>query len=211
MDETPTSSSWPTLRLRTRLASGLVALIPIVVTIAVLRFVFNVTAGILLPLVEPIVGTWPAAAQAALSLAILVAAVYLLGEVATNFVGRRAIGLGEAVVLRVPFVKTIYSISKRVVGALQRSESHAFRSVVFIAFPGPHLRAVGFVTSTLQDADGSEWNTVFVPTTPNPTTGFLQVVRREDLEETGLSVEEGIQMVMSLGVMAPGDVLPLGA
>ncbi len=192
------------------MASGLVALVPIVVTIAVLRFVFNFTAGILLPIVDPAFETWPALARAGISLAILVLGVYLLGEVATNLVGRRLLSLGESVVLRVPFVKVVYSISKQVAAAFQAREAKAFKSVVFLEFPRPGMRAVGFVTSQAQDADGVAYSTVFVPTTPNPTTGFLQIVRQEDLVQTSYTVEEGIKIVMSLGVLMPEEGIPSG-
>lgn len=204
MDNPEPGSPHRARHFRTRMASGLVALIPIVVTVAVLRVLFAFTAGILLPIVEPALGDWPTAARAALSLAILVVAIYLLGEIAMNVVGRRILALGEAVVLRLPFVKVIYSASKQVVAAFQGQKSRAFESVVFVEFPHPGMRAVGFVTSSIEREDGSKWNTVFVPTTPNPTTGFLQIVPRDAVVQTDYTVEEGIKMVMSLGVLMPG-------
>ncbi|MGD2044893.1 MAG: DUF502 domain-containing protein, partial [Gemmatimonadota bacterium] len=146
---------------------------------------------------------WPALARAALSVGILLIIVYMLGALATNIVGRRVLALGESVVLRVPLVKSVYSVSKQVVAAFQGQGRKAFKAVVFVEFPQPGMRAVGFVTSEVQREDGSVWNTVFVPTTPNPTTGFLQLVPRESLEQTGFTVEEGIKMVMSLGVLIP--------
>ncbi|HSM62244.1 MAG TPA: DUF502 domain-containing protein [Longimicrobiales bacterium] len=193
-------------RLRTRMASGLVALVPIVVTVYVLRLAFAVTSGILLPVIDPAVREWPELWRAGLSLAILIVAVYLLGEIATRTVGRRILGVGEAVLLRVPFVKVVYSASKQVVEAFQSPTARAFKSVVFLEFPRPGTRAVGFVTSSITRPDGSVWNTVFVPTTPNPTTGFLQVVPEVDLEKTDMTVEEGIKMIMSLGVLVPGRI-----
>jgi uncharacterized membrane protein len=186
----------------------MVALIPIVVTVAVLRFVFNFTAGILLPFVDPAFETWPPLARAAISLGILIVGVYVLGEVATNLVGRRLLSFGESILLKVPFVKVVYSVTKQVVAAFQARETRAFKSVVLIEFPRPGMQAVGFVTSKVIGDDGSTWTTVFVPTTPNPTTGFLQVVRDEDLVETHYTVEEGIKMVMSLGVLVPGQRIP---
>lgn len=190
-------------RVRTRMASGLVALVPVVVTVFALRFLFSFTAGILLPVVDPALADWPWVWKGAISLGILLVGVYLLGEVATHVVGRRILGLGDALLLRVPFVKVIYRISKQVVSAFQGPGARAFQSVVFVAFPHPGMRAVGFVTSTITRADGSVWNTVFVPTTPNPTTGFLQVVPAADLVHTDFTVEEGVKMVMSLGVLVP--------
>ena len=196
-------------RVQTRMASGLVALVPVAVTVFALRFLFSFTAGILLPVVDPALADWPWAWKAAVSLGMLLAGVYVLGEIATHVVGRRILGLGEAVLLRVPFVKVVYRISKQVVSAFQGSGVRAFQSVVFVAFPHPGMRALGFVTSTIEREDGSVWKTVFVPTTPNPTTGFLQVVAAEDLVETDFSVEEGVKMVMSLGVLMPDRAVGL--
>lgn len=189
--------------LKTRIASGLVVLIPLVITVAVIRFVFDFMSGILLPVIDPALANWPALARAAISVAILLVIVYLLGALATNIVGRRVLGLGESLVLRLPLVKSVYSVSKQVVAAFQGQGTRAFKSVVFVEFPQPGMRAVGFVTSEVRREDGSVWNAVFVPTTPNPTTGFLQLVPRESLEQTGFTVEEGIKMVMSLGVLIP--------
>jgi uncharacterized membrane protein len=189
--------------LKTRIASGLVVLIPLVITVAFVRFVFDFTSGILLPVIDPAFADWPALARAAISLLILLVLVYLLGALAANIVGRRVLALGEGVVLRLPLVKSVYSVSKQVVAAFQGQGTQAFKSVVFVEFPHPGMRAVGFVTSEMERGDGSIWNTVFVPTTPNPTTGFLQLVPRDSLEQTGFTVEEGIKMVMSLGVLGP--------
>jgi uncharacterized membrane protein len=185
------------------MASGLVVLIPLVVTVAVIRFLFAFTSGILLPVIDPAVADWPPTLRALLSLAVLVAAVYVLGEIATHVIGRRLLGLGEAVVMRVPLVKVIYSASKQVVAAFQGRGTRAFQSVVYIEFPSPGMRAIGFITSTTRREDGRMWSTVFVPTTPNPTTGFLQLVPADDVVRTGYTVEEGIKMIMSLGVLIP--------
>lgn len=190
--------------LRTRMAQGLLALVPLIVTVIVLRFLLQVTSGILLPLIDPWLDHWPAVARALLSLGILLLLIYLLGLVASQVVGRRVLEWGEAVVLKVPFVKAIYSASKQVVAAFQGPGARSFKSVVFIEFPGPGMRAVGFLTGGFSDTDGRAWVTVFVPTTPNPTTGFLQVVPESDVMRTDFTVEEGVKMVMSLGSLMPG-------
>lgn len=192
--------------LRTRMTQGMVVLVPVVVTILVLRFAFTVTAGILLPFVDPAVADWPWLWRALLSLGILFLGIYVLGEVAARTVGRRLLGVGDAILLRVPFVKVVYRASKQVVDAFQRPTARAFKSVVFLEFPRPGMRAVGFVTGTLVRPDGSRWKTVFVPTTPNPTTGFLQIVPETDLDATDMTVEEGVKMIMSLGVLVPDRV-----
>ena len=189
--------------MRTRMASGLVVLIPLVVTIGLIRFLFGFTSGILLPIVDPAVADWPPLWRAVLSLGVLVLGVYILGEIAHHVVGRRVLALGESVVMRVPLVKVVYSASKQVVAAFQGRGTRAFQSVVYLEFPREGMRAIGFVTSTTRREDGGLWSTVFVPTTPNPTTGFLQLVKEDDMIRTTYTVEEGIKMVMSLGVLVP--------
>lgn len=193
-------------RVRSRMASGVVALVPVVVTIYVLRLLFGITAGILLPLVDPAVADWPWLLRAGLSFLILLAAIYLLGELTTNLVGRRVLGLGEEILLRLPIVKVVYRASKQVVTALQRPNSQAFKEVVFVEFPRPGTRAVGFLTSTFLGADGELWHSVFIPTTPNPTTGFLEFLRSEEVIHTDFTVEEAFKMIMSLGVLPPEGV-----
>jgi len=190
-------------RLRSRMTSGLVVMVPVVVTLFVLRVLFGFTAGILLPVIDPAVEDWPLVLRLGLSLGMLLVLLYVLGEVATNLLGRRVLQLGESVLLKVPFVKVVYGAAKQVVAAFQGQRSRAFKSVVFVEFPRPGMRAVGFVTGSLKKPDGSVWNTVFVPTTPNPTTGFLQIIPREEVIQTDFSVEEGIKMIMSLGVLVP--------
>ena len=188
---------------RARMTSGLVVLVPVVVTLFVLRVLFAFMAGILLPVIDPAVEDWPVALQWGLSLGMLLFLLYFLGGVATNLVGRRVIQFGEGILLKVPFVKVVYGAAKQVVAAFQGQRSRAFKSVVFVEFPRPGMRAVGFVTGSLKKPDGSVWNTVFVPTTPNPTTGFLQIIPREEVILTDFTVEEGIKMIMSLGVLVP--------
>lgn len=190
-------------RLRNRMASGLVVLVPVVVTVLVLRLLLTVTAGLLLPVIAPAVASWPALWREALSLAALVVVVYLLGEVTAHVVGRRVLGMGDAILLRVPFVKVIYSASKQVVAAFRSPSARAFKSVVLIEFPREGMKALGFITGKVQRPDGETWYTVFVPTTPNPTSGFLQIVRESDLIRTNFTVEEAVKMIMSLGVLVP--------
>jgi uncharacterized membrane protein len=149
----------------------------------------------------------------ALSFVILVGSLWILGEITAHVVGRRFLGLGEKILLKVPVVRVIYRTSKQVVTAFEGQDRAAFKSVVFLEFPRQGMRALGFVTSTIEQPDGSTWNTVFVPTTPNPTTGFLQVVRTAEVTATDFSVEEAFKMIMSLGVLSPERVeaLPLGS
>ena len=105
--------------------------------------------------------------------------------------------------VRVPVVRVIYKASRQVVSGFEGRERSTFRSVVLIEFPHPGSRSVAFVTSSFEKPDGSSWRTVFVPTTPNPTTGFLQILPASSVVPTEFTVEEAFQRVMSLGVLSP--------
>ncbi len=190
-------------RIKTRMASGLVVLIPLVITLAVIRFLFGFTSGILLPFIDPALASWPAPARDALSLFILLVTVYLLGAMAAHVLGRRVLAMGERLVLKLPIVKAIYAAAKQIVGTFQGKGAESFKSVVFVEFPHPGMRAIGFVTSRVQREDGSVWSLVFVPTTPNPTTGFLQLVPTDKVTPAGIAIEDGIKLVMSLGSLTP--------
>jgi uncharacterized membrane protein len=195
--------------MRARVVSGIAVLIPLFITFVVLRAVFGFAAGIVLPILDPAADHLSEPVRVALALGILFLIVYGLGELAAHVVGRRILSLGDWLLLRVPFVRVIYKTSRQVVSAFQRTDSSAFKSVVLVEFPHPGLRSVAFVTSTFSSPDGSEWKTVFIPTTPNPTTGFLQVVPASRVVNTDFTIEEAFQMVMSLGVMSPGRLSKL--
>lgn len=195
-------------RVRNRVVSGLVVLVPVAITIFALRFLVGVMAGVLLPVIGPVVDHWPWSWRAALSVALLLSIAYLLGEVAAHVVGRKLLALGEGLVLRVPFVKVIYSASKQVVEALGARRESQFKSVVLIEFPRLGTRSLGFLTGTIERPDEEPWRTVFIPTTPNPTTGFLQLVPASQVLPTEMTVEEAIKTIMSLGVLPPRGLPP---
>lgn len=188
--------------IRKRVVTGLVVLIPLGITIFALRFLFTAATGLLLPFLDPVIGHLPGWARALLSIALLFAILLLVGQVATNVVGRRLIQMFEHLVLRIPIVRIIYQAAKQVVEAFGAPRAD-FQTVVMVEFPRPGMRAVGFLTNTIQDEDGRPWCTVFIPTTPNPTTGFLQVVPAESTVRLDWTVEDAVKTIMSLGVLTP--------
>lgn len=189
--------------VRTRVVAGLIVLVPVGITFLVLRFLLRSTAGVLAPLVTRLLGQLPDAVVAAISVCALVVLLYLVGVLTTYLVGRRLIAFGESVVARIPLVKTVYSASKQVVQALSLPNRKSFKSVVWVEFPRPGLLALGFVTGTIQDSDGTRFYKVFIPTTPNPTTGFFELVPSQEAREADLTVEEAIKMIVSGGILSP--------
>lgn len=132
--------------------------------------------------------------------------LYLLGWVATRVVGRRLINSFEYLVTRVPVVQTIYGSTRKLIQALQQEPTEVQR-VVLIEFPSPGMKAVGFVTRVLRDeATGEELVAVYVPTTPNPTSGYLEILPLDRVTATDWSMDEAMTFIISGGVASPGHI-----
>jgi uncharacterized membrane protein len=198
-------SLWTRLRrsLRSRLVSGILVLIPLGFTFLVLRFLYNATAGALAPLITRTFGTLPEVLLMVLSVLALLVLVYLVGVVTAHMLGRRLLALGEALLRRIPLVKPIYSGVKQVIQTFSASDAQSFKRVVFIEYPRPGLKAVGFVTGETELPDGRRFYRVFLPSALTPTAGALEFVPVEAAEDAGLSVEEAMRMLISCGILAP--------
>jgi uncharacterized membrane protein len=129
---------------------------------------------------------------------------YMVGLFAANVFGRRLIVWLEQVVARVPLAKTVYQAMKQIIWSFAGDQTQNFQRVVLVPFPQDRMRSVGFMTNVFKDSiTGEELCTVFIATTPNPTTGYLQIVRRSEITELNWSVEEAIRTVMSAGILKP--------
>ena len=141
----------------------------------------------------------------ALGLVITLLIVLAVGWFTTNFFGKRFLHLGERIVEKIPFVRRIYKGSKQVVHSIANADTSAFRKVVLLEFPRKGMLAIGFVTgSTLGEVQAltrEDVLNVFVPTMPNPTSGFLVFAPPEELTEVDMSIEDGIKYVVSGGIV----------
>jgi uncharacterized membrane protein len=141
-----------------------------------------------------------------LAVVLTLATLYAVGWVASRVFGRRLIGKLEALVQRVPLVSAVYSATKRLI-AVMRERPTGLQRVVLINFPSPEMKTVGFVTRVLPDRDnGREIAAVYVPTAPNPTSGYIELVPVEQLVETDWTIEQAMRFVMTGGSDAPSDV-----
>ncbi len=192
--------------IRNRLFSGLLILVPLGITFGISRIIFFMIAGFLKPLVRLLPWRFSELGLMLVSAAAFVLLVYAIGAITAHVMGRRLLALGEALILRVPVVRTIYSASKQVVDAFSPQGRSTFRGVALVEFPRAGMKTVAFITGTIRSADGERYYKIFVPTAPNPTTGFLQLARPEQVEETDLSVEDGLKMLFSGGVISPETV-----
>lgn len=188
-----------------RLLSGLLVLVPLAVTVFVCRLLYRMLSSVLAPVRNAFPDYLPEPLIVAASVAILIVGLYVLGTIARLVVGRRLIVLAEAILHRIPIVKTVYGTSKQLVETLTfKGEGQSFRNAVIIEFPHERMWAIAFVTGSMRfEDDGPEYYKVFVPTTPNPTSGYFEIVPKDRVTECGLSVEEVAKFVMSGGVLAP--------
>lgn len=142
-----------------------------------------------------------------LAILLTIITLYLLGWAATRVVGRRIIALFDELMHRIPLVQTIYGGTKKMLAVLQQKPSNKVQRVVLIDFPSPEMKAVGFVTRVLTDKDtGQELAAVYVPTTPNPTSGYLEIVPVERVISTDWTMDQAMSFVISGGAIAPEAV-----
>ena len=124
-----------------------------------------------------------------------------------NIIGRRLLTLGERIVERIPLVRSLYSGVKKAAETILSDSGDSFRKVLLIEYPRKGIWSIAFQTGEplgeVQQKTAAEVVTVFVPTTPNPTSGFIVLVPRTEIVELDMSVEEGLRLVISLGVVTP--------
>ncbi|KHE91858.1 MAG: DUF502 domain-containing protein [Candidatus Scalindua rubra] len=192
--------------LRKYLIAGILFILPVGITLFFLRFLMRISAG---NIVKITAQYWDHAhpfLSWGISLAIFILFLYGLGIFATHIIGRRLIAFGEKIIMWVPLLKTIYGVSKQVVNAFIDPNREAFKSVVLVEFPQPGVRVIGFITGKIEDTQGQNCYKVFVPTSPNPTSGFFLIVRSDEIQHTNLSVEDGMKMIVSGGIVAPSTI-----
>lgn len=145
-----------------------------------------------------------------LGIIILVVALILIGMFAAGFLGRFFLRLGEWIVYKVPFISSVYSLLKQIFETFLSSKSDAFKKVVLLEYPRKGIWILGFVSTDtegeVKDIVKKDMVNVFIPTTPNPTSGFLIFVPREDVVELEMSVEDGIKFVISGGIVSPEEL-----
>lgn len=140
----------------------------------------------------------------AVSVALLV--LYTIGAIASAVVGRKLIGILEGVITRIPIVHSIYSAAKKLVAVLQQKPEGGSR-VVLVEFPHPGMRAMGFLMRTFTDVTtGETLAVVFVPSAPNPTTGYLELISPDRLVATDMTMDQAIAMILSGGATAPDHI-----
>lgn len=192
--------------IRSYLITGLVVWLPILVTFVVVKFIVDLLGQsiALLPAdYQPVklIGINIPGIGVMISLVLLL----VTGIVATNILGQRLMRLSESMLNRIPLVRTIYSSTKQVINAILSTNSQAFRKVVLVEYPRKGLWSIAFQTNEngffKKNSSDEEMISIFIPTTPNPTSGFLMMVAKSEVTELKMTIDEALKCVISLGVM----------
>jgi len=205
-------------KLQKYFLTGLLTLLPIWLVWIVFKFVFGLLSGLSTPIIGPITSSmaasdpamfgWLADAwvQTAIALAATVLFIMLVGLLARRVVGQKIIAWLELLIARIPLAKTIYGSARQLLDLLQTKPDGTQR-VVLIDFPHNEMKSVGFVTRILHDElTGAELAAVYVPTTPNPTSGYLEVVPVERLTPTDWTVDQAMTFIISGGAVSPDKI-----
>ncbi len=195
-------------KIRRYLAAGLLVWVPLLVTFLALRFLIN--------LMDQSLRLVPAPLRPenlfgfripGLGVILTFVLLFTTGALAANFFGKRLIESWERLLSRIPLVSWVYGGVKQVAETLLSPQAQAFRKVLLLEYPRPGIWSIGFQTAATLDEVQARTDKdvicVFVPTTPNPTSGFIMLVPKDDVIELDMSVDEALRMIISLGVVVP--------
>ncbi len=209
--------------LKSKFIAGILVITPAFVSIFIIFFIFDKIDKLISPLVVRFIQKYfinielPHFVITLLSLLFLFLFILFVGIIAENFIGKRIIRLIDKLLSSMPLIKGIYVAMKQLLDAFRLTNSKKFNKVVFVEYPKKDMWVIGFTTSPLcndiskyfsgKEDEKAVMVNVFIPTTPNPTSGYLIVVNSQDVIETDLSIEEAVKYVVSGGVIQPEKCL----
>jgi len=196
--------------LKKNLIAGLLVTIPAALTYMILSFVITRADKAMKPVIVGVLGVqniklmeeWHIPGMGFLFLILFIIAVGLVG---TNFIGKKVVAMGEKILHKIPVVRVIYTSIKKVVDTVSLTETPSFQKMVLVTYPRKPLKTLGIVCCDTPEGitEGEKMLNVFVPTSPNPTTGFLFMLPEKDTQPLKMSVEEGLKMIISFGMTNP--------
>jgi uncharacterized membrane protein len=194
--------------LRRYLVAGLLVWVPLGITIFVLRILIGLMDNSLLLVPEKYrPETWLGFAIPGLGLILTLVLLLVTGLLAANIVGRSMVNVWESLLDRIPVVRSVYSAAKNFAEIVFSDSDQSFKQVLLIEYPRKGIYSLAFQTATslgeVQGRTGEEIVCSFVPTTPNPTSGYIIIVPRKDVIELDMEIDEALKMIISLGVVVP--------
>ena len=198
--------------LRGRFLAGMVIAAPIAITFYVLQFLINFIDNRVKPLLPPVIQpeTYTNYAIPGFGVLVMIVALTILGGVATNLIGRSVISAADRILSRLPIVRNVYAAFKQLTEVIANNQQSSYDRVVLIEYPKRGSWCIGFVSTgakgEIRARLGEGYIGVFVPTTPNPTSGFLMYVKTEECIEMDMTIEEGAKMILSAGLVVPDHI-----
>ncbi len=205
----------PLRNIRINILVGVLLVTPIATTIVVLGFLFRFATGWLPEFFDPLLqSVGPIYLQRVIILLVTMLLLYMVGILGRNLIGRRLYRVGDWMMARIPVVRDIYSSVSRIIEALFSQRNTMFKEAVILEYPRPGIYAIGFITANLPSAmirqinegEPSEpWVSLFVPTTPNPTSGVLICAPRSQVIPLAMPISDALTFVISAGAVARRD------
>lgn len=186
-------------RIKKLFISGLLAIIPIALTFFLLYYIISSADRILRGPITSLLGTY----IPGLGFIALVVIIFLTGLFTSNVIGSWVMRQINTLLSRAPLVKSIYGSLLQILQTFTISKNKSFSKVVILTFPSPNTRSIGFITNEEVHLEGSGYASIFVPTTPNPTNGFLLIVPESDYEVLDIPVDQALKMIVSMGTLLP--------
>jgi uncharacterized membrane protein len=200
-EQKPHKESWGK-KLRALFVAGLLIVVPIGASVLILVWLFTSIDNILQPAIRYFSGhNIPGVGFAA-----TVVLIFIAGIIARNIIGRRILHFGHSIISRVPVFRQLYIGIRQVLESFAAPDKTGFMQVVLVEFPRPGMKSLGFVTNEFKDNNGEKMLSILIPTAPNPTSGFLEIIKEKDIIRTKLTVDEALKMVVSAGRMTPDEV-----
>lgn len=182
--------------------SGLAVIIPLVVTIFALTWLFKLLDGLLKEVV-----IWAFGKETpGVGLLLILVLIFCVGILTSNIFGKKIVGYLQKNIGKIPIVKTIYNPVAEIISGITSEKSQSFQKVVLVEFPMKGIKSIGFITNDNISVDNQDQICVFIPTTPNPTNGFLTMIDKENVEILDISINEGLNMVVSIGSALQGNI-----
>ena len=184
--------------------TGLFSIIPLAITFTIIKWLFEffskpgkkminyILPNSNSPFIENIIG-----------FVLTFLFIYLIGVIISNVLGKRLYLFFEKILAKIPLINYIYNTIKQITDTLTISKKQAFKKVVYIEYPKKDVWTIALVTGESKDSEGNQYYQIFVPTTPNPTSGFMLYIKKENTKETNMNIDEGLKIIISGGMLAP--------
>ncbi len=182
--------------------AGLGAVLPITITVYILYKLFIIIDSVFADLVTRIIGY----RVVGIGFLMTVALVFLIGLVAKAYLGQKLIKMADRIFNKIPVAQTIYGTVREISNSLLLKEKITFKRPVLVDYPKPGVQAIGFITNERSISKDGTMLPVFIPTTPNPTSGFLLFYKRDELQYLDMTVDEAIKIIISVGVVIPDKI-----